>query len=64
MEGNLMKTGSVAEYLGTTAQTIRNYGYKGLLIPCFITQAGTRYYEEEQVMCFKAERLNRYEKNI
>lgn len=64
MTKELLTTGYVANYLGTTAQTIRNWDYQGLLVPSFITQGGTRYYEEQLVKAFKMERLNNYEKNI
>lgn len=58
---NLIKTGQVALYLGTSPQTIRNYDLKGLLIPCLITRAGTRFYSEQTVKSFRNERFKAYE---
>lgn len=56
----LIKTGQVAEYLGASVQTVRNYGYKGLLKPKHVTEKGTRYYDFQEVKDFKLARLKGY----
>lgn len=54
LEG-MMKTGEVAEVLGVTNQTVRNYGYLGRLTPDYTSESGTRWYKREKVMSFLEE---------
>lgn len=45
----LYKVGEAANILGVTPQTLRNYHYRGILIPELILKTGHRFYTKEQL---------------
>lgn len=47
-----LKIGEVAQMLGISTQTLRNYQRRGLLVPEIIFDSGHRKYSVEQVENF------------
>lgn len=45
----LYSIGKFAKEIGVTTTTLRNWHKSGELIPCKITNGGTRYYSEIQL---------------
>lgn len=52
-----LKIGEVAQMLGISTQTLRNYQKRGLLVPEIIFDSGHRKYSVEQVENFIKEEL-------
>lgn len=48
----LISIGKFAKLVGVTPATLRRMQETGELVPCHITQGGTRYYSEEQLKRF------------
>ena len=44
-----MRISEVAEKLLVSTQTIRNYAFRGRLVPDLVTSGGTRLYKKETV---------------
>lgn len=42
--------GKFAKKTGTSIRTLRYYGEKGLLQPAYVSDAGQRYYSEENII--------------
>ena len=48
----LISIGKFAKMVGITPTTLRRMHETGELIPCHISNGGTRYYSTEQLNCF------------
>ena len=44
-----LSIGKMAESLGVTEQTLRNWDKSGKLKPAYVAESGYRYYTEEQL---------------
>jgi putative resolvase len=48
-KNGLMKSGEAARLLGVNVQTLRNWHKKGILVPAFVPESGTRMYSLRQI---------------
>lgn len=54
-DGNYIKSGEAAKFIGVSVQTLRNWQYRGILIPEQIFSSGHRRYSKEQLEKFVKE---------
>lgn len=57
-------TKSVAQMLGVTSQTLRNWDREGKLKPAYIKSNGYRYYSEDSILSYTQERKTKKNLNV
>ena len=57
-------TKAVAEKLGVTSQTLRNWDREGKLKPSYVKSNGYRYYSEESILAYTQERKTKKNLNV
>ena len=55
-EKGMVSIGYVMRELHVAPQTVRNWAKRGILVPDYVSEKGTRYYKPETIEKFKKER--------